>query len=582
MDNNRLISPLAWLGVLMVVAGCLWPVWRDWNGSVVAPFGGIDAMLQLGLLEWTARHWHDPATWVDLPIFHPVTGALGFMDSLLGQAGLVMPVRWLLKPTAAGLYNWAFLGSLLAAAGGAAVLWRATGGTWRLAGVFALALVGAPYTQSQIGHLNQLPPPLVPVALAAAILALRSHDEKTGAFRWWWLLGASLVLQAAWGWYGFAHALLGVASVKIFWLVRHLRGGAGVGSLLRPVVIGAFAPAVLTAVAVLILAQPQLKVSDRYESFTRETTEVRAGSADIQHVLNRGVYRGEPADWIGRGTQGIERYDGRARQVLNPGWVALALAVFGWLRRRDLDPDRRIWGRALLVMGLVGMVLAFGESVGVPGTDRRLPLPLEWLRTMVPPFKAFRGAWRFSWLMTIAVAWWAAAGVEVLMAGRRRIPLGPAAVAMLILVSLPMGVPSLSVGPTGRPYPEAALPSGPVATVPAPENEYVEDITEALWLTRALAIGRPVTGGASGWVPPEIIALRTRLKTCEEGGEEATVLFDDWRSGGVGVVEIALRRGDPRVAFWQAALEEYGARRIDPWPREGYETWCLDRNWRLD
>ena len=576
MNLQRVINPLSWLGVLMVVAGCLWPVWRDWNGAVVAPFGGIDAMLQLGLLEWTARHGHDPAAWVDLPIFHPVPGALGFMDSLLGQAWLVWPVRWLLKPTAAGLYNWAFLGSLVAAAGAAAVLWRATGGAWRLAGVFALALVGAPYTQSQIGHLNQLPPPFVPVAVAVAILALRAHDTSRGGRRWWWVLGASLVLQAAWGWYGFAHALLGVASVKIFWLVTRLRRGADVGGLVKPVVVGALVPAVLTAVAVMILAQPQLKVADRYDSFTREHVEVRAGSADIQHLLNRGVYRGEPADWIGRGVQGQARYEGRARQVLNPGWVALVLAVLGWWRRREIDAEPRMWGRALLAMGVVGMVLAFGESVGVPGTDKRLPLPLEWLRTAVPPFKAFRGAWRFSWLMTIAVAWWAAMGIQILMTSRRR-PIFPvAAVALLVLVSLPMGVPSLAVGPTGAPYHENKVPPGPVATVPAPENEYAEDVTEALWLARALEIGRPVTGGATGWVPPEVIALRTRLKACEEGREEAADLFLEWKAAGIRLVEIALRPDDARAEFWRAALTEYGARRIAPWPREGYETYRLD------
>ena len=86
---------LAWAGVLTVVAACLGPVWRDWSGSVVAPFGGIDAMLQLGILEWTARHWTEPSLWLDLPIFHPVPGVLGFMDSLLGQAWLVAPVRLL-------------------------------------------------------------------------------------------------------------------------------------------------------------------------------------------------------------------------------------------------------------------------------------------------------------------------------------------------------------------------------------------------------------------------------------------------------------------------------------------------------
>ena len=39
--------------------------------------------------------------------------------------------------------------------------------------------MGAPYTQAQIGHLNQLPPPFVLLALAALVAALRGDDEGT-------------------------------------------------------------------------------------------------------------------------------------------------------------------------------------------------------------------------------------------------------------------------------------------------------------------------------------------------------------------------------------------------------------------
>ena len=150
------------------------------------------------------------------------------------------------------------------------------------------------------------------------------RGPRGGSWGWRWSL------QAAWGWYGFAHAVIAVAVIKVVWLVRGLRRGQNVVAVAWPVIRQALLPAVLTVGAVLLLAQPQLQLRDRYESFTRETVEVRIGSADIQHLVNRGTYRGEPADWIGRGTTGFERYDGRARQVLNPGWVALVLAVTGW------------------------------------------------------------------------------------------------------------------------------------------------------------------------------------------------------------------------------------------------------------
>jgi len=575
--RKNLTGGLAWAGVLIVVAACLGPVWRDWSGSVVAPFGGIDAMVQLGILEWTARHWIEPSLWVDLPIFHPVPGVLGFMDSLLGQAWLVAPVRLLTDPTLAGLYNWAFLGSLLLAIAAAATLWRVTGGAVWTAGVFALALIGAPYTQAQIGHLNQLPPPFVLFALAAMAAALKDREEGSSNTWAWWVLGGALIIQAAWGWYGFAHALIGVVVLKLFWLVGGLRRGESLAGQILPVVRRAWLPVVLTGAAVVILALPQLKLADRYSEFTRQSEEVRSGSADIQHFLNRGVYRGEPADWIGLGTTGPARYKDRYRQVLNPGWVALALALAGWFQRGRISASRRRMGTGLLVMGLVGLILAFGDSVGIPGSDRRVSLPLEWLRAAVPPFKAFRGAWRFSWLFVIAVAWWSAVGVEGLV--RRQGLMGrltPAVVALLILVSLPAAVPALKVPLAGHPVWPAFSQAGPVVTLPAPPTEYVEDVTEALWIARALETGQPVTGGATGWVPPEIVDFRVQLEDCENGKLDPVRLFVAWKDMGIVSAEIALRPGDERrTDFWRETLLAAGAVRSEPWPHSGYEMYLL-------
>jgi hypothetical protein len=575
--RQNITGGLAFVGVLTVIAACLEPVWHDWSGSVVAPFGGIDAMLQLGILEWTARHWIDPATWVDLPIFFPVPGALGFMDSLLGQAWLVAPLRMFLDPTAAGLYNWAFLGSLLTAALAAVIFWRVTGGPFWTAGVFALALVGAPYTQAQLGHLNQLPPPFVLVALAAVAAAMRGGEEGSPTTWTWWVLGGALVIQAAWGWYGFAHALVGVAVLKICGMWFGLRRGEGWSGQVGPGFRAAWLPVVLTGVAVVLLALPQLQLAARYPEFTRQSEEVRLGSADIQHFLNRGVYRGEPTDWIGQGTTGLARYQDRHRQVLNPGWVALTLALIGWFGRSTISSPRRRQGTAFLIMGLVGVVLAFGDSVGLPGTDKRLALPLEWLRNVIPPFKAFRGAWRFSWLFVIAVAWWSAVGVEVIV--RRKGLIGrltPATVALLVLVSLPAAVPSLEVPLTGRPLWPAFPQTGAVVTLPAPPTEYKEDVTEALWIARVLETGQPVTGGATGWVPPEIVDFRIRLEECEMGNRDPAQLFADWKEMGIVSAEIALRPGDERrTDFWRRTLLDAGAVRREPWPRPGYEMYRL-------
>jgi hypothetical protein len=572
----------AWIGTAAVIAGCLAPAWRDWSHTVVGPFGGIDAVLQVGLLEWSARTWWQPGVWLDLPIFYPLSGAIGFMDSLVGQALLVWPLRMLFDPTPAGLYNYSFLGSLTLAAMGMAALYRASGGSRWAAPFAALALVGAPYTLAQIGHLNQLPPPFVLFSLAALTAALRREDANLPAIRFWWLLAACLVLQAAWGWYGFSYAAIGVVVLATAWVFNRYRRRKSGWRFVRRVAIHAGLPTVLAAVCVVILAQPQLQLGQRYSDFTRTDDEVRLGSADLKHFFNRGVYRSGPADWVGQGAVGEPRYDGKDRQVLNPGWLVLILAGVGWWRRGYLSFQRRRSGRSLLIMGMVGLVFAFGDSMGLPFTDRRLPLPLDLIRELVPPFKAFRGAWRFSWLLVIALSWWSAVALELFVdrRGYRKVPaIVPVVLVLLMtLVSLPVAVPGLEVPLDGRAQTARLLVTGPVLTLPAPENEYAEDIAEAGWLLRSLQTGQPVSGGATGWVPPEVRHLRTRLKSCEEGDGLALDLLADLSSQGFVLAEIVLREGDEsRVAFWRQALEELGAEKYEPWPQDGYAMYRLPR-----
>jgi len=584
MSRENILGTMSWLGVLLLVAAFLGPVWKDFSGSVVGPFGGIDAMLQIGLLEWSARHWAHVSQWMNLPIFYPVNGALGFMDSLLGQAWLVQPVRWFFTPTVAAQYNIAYLGSLLLAAAGMATLWLASGGSRWASGVAALAMIGAPYTHAQIGHLNQLPPPFVLFSLAALTAALRRQNAGLSTRQFWWMLGCGLVLQAAWGWYGFSYAIFGVAVLKTAWLMHRFRRKTADTALLLTIVNKTILPFAATVIGIWFLAQPQLQLGHQYQEFKRTDREVQQGSADIQHLFNRGVYRSGPTDWVGKGSVEEARYLGRQRQVLHPGWLALALFTIGWWRRGYLPFQRRRFGRSLLVLGFIGLILAFGESVGLPGTEQRLALPMGWLREVVPPFKAYRAAWRFSWLMVVALSWWSAVGVEQLVkkyqTGNLRwvAPLLP--VVLLFIVSMPAAVPAVKVPLKGLLESPAKIPGntafqpGPVLTLPAPALEFDEDRTEALWLTRSLTTGQPVTGGASGWVPPEVRTLRSRMLDCEEGRDKASVIFAEMRAKGIVRAEIALRPNDEkRITFWRDALLSAGAVRQDLWPQVGYEMY---------
>jgi hypothetical protein len=570
--RRRAPSP-AWLAVVLLLFGLLGPALTDPCRLAPGPYGGVDALLQAGLLEWSARHWLQPSLWPHVPIFHPARDMIAAMDSLLGQALAVAPWRWLL-PTVAARYNAAFLASLVLAAAAMAWLWRAAGGGRSGAPVAALALLGAPMTIAHLGHLNQLPPPGVPAAAAALAWASARQRRGLSPRPAWWALAAVLPAQASWGWYGCAESLL--VTVCLLGVLLAARDIGARGSR-RGLLAGAALPVVLGLAAMALAAWPYLRVAAREASYERTISEIRWYSADLKHLINTGAHRSEPADWLGRGAEAAAREARSARQVLHPGWIALALACLGWFRRRDLSVHQRRLGNGLLLAGGCGLVLAFGDSAGVPGTGWRVPLPLGLLHDVFPPARAFRAAWRFGQLATVATAWWAAAGWTVLRgtdsrpAGRRR--LLPAAVVLaLLLESWPAGVPAVAIPDAGTPPPTTA---GAVLTLPAPADVYGEDAREAAWLLRALATGRPVTGGASGWVPPATRALRRDLAACERGERDPRELLAELRGRGVTSAQMRADDPDPRLEFWRAALRTAGAVPGSSQPHDGFEMWDL-------
>jgi hypothetical protein len=542
-----MLAPAALLALLVMR-----PVLSAPSVSVLGPFGGVDAVLQSGILEWTVRHWWEPARWLALPIFYPAPDALVCMDSLLGQALLVWPWRVLGGLSTGGLYNLACAGSLLLAGIAFAALWRAGGGGRAGAALGAAALVGSPYTQSQLGHLNQLPPAPLLFALAA-LLGAATSPVRGGSSRAWWLWGAALAGQAAWGWYGFAYGLVGSAVIVLWAGVRARRAG-GLRLLGRRLI----GPALLAAAVAGVLGWPYLAAARRDPEFTRRPEEVRAFSADLEDLGNRGAYRLGWSDLRGRERTEAERLAAAQRQVLHPGWMALLLAVAGAAGWRRLGERQRRQGALLAVVGAVGLVLAFGDSVGLPG-GRRLPLPLGLLQEALPPARALRAAWRFSFLATLAVAWWSAAGLEGLLrapaGGRRRLAVAAGLGALLLLESAPVAVPALELPRWPR---EAPCCGAPLLSLPAPADEAAEDLTEALWLHRALASGRPVTGGVSGWVPPWTRDLRRALARLEASGGPADSLLAELARLDVREAEIAPSAQPARMAFWRRLLRDRG------------------------
>jgi len=576
---------LLWsLPSLALIAMQVRPVLGRLDRTVLGTLDGSDALLQSGILTWTTRHLLDPMAVTDLPIFHPAPSALMSMDSLLGQALLVMPALWLGDPTPALLYNLAIIGTLLLSGLSGAALWLATsegqepGRRAAGAGLAALFLLGAPFTAWQLGMLNQISPPWVALLLAALWRGWRRFRDGRDARRWWWLAAACLVCQAAWGWYGFAGTVFvaGTCAVAALWRAVAARR---TGDLARQLAM----PLVAAMALVMVLAYPYLQLRSQTPEYTRHLGAVAHYSTQLRMIGNQGPHRLTIDDLGGSEEPTAARALRNTDAVLHPGWLPLLFAVVGLWRWRRLPVAWRSFGVLAIAVGVVGLVMSFGESGGLPpGSGRRVPLPFGYLRDVVVPFQAYRAPVRFAYLGTIALTWFAVVGFDALWrpaaakAGRW---LAAVALVLIWIESVPMALLAVPLPVDGRQgrgaLPDAVGP-GPVLSLPVPPTEADEQPVDALWLHRALATGRPYTGGLSGWVPPVTRELRARLADCEAGHADPVALLDSLATTGLVGAEVAEAHADPvRVAFWKQTLEAQGL--VGVTTATGYRFYALER-----
>ncbi len=577
--------PLLWfLPVAALIVAQLRPVLGHFDRAVLATLDGADALMQSGILTWSARHVWQPAGWLDLPIFFPARSALVYMDSLLGQALLVAPLTLLGDPAPALLYNLACMLTLVLTGLAGIALWLVVDGDRSMsnraagAGICALLLLGSPFTSWQLGMLNQISPPWPVFFLAAAWKGWRRFQVKGSGGPWWWWAAASMVIQATWGWYGFADAVFCAAAAGTLGIWRAARGRQAVRFLKQLAI-----PLTVAGAMVLAVAWPNLAFRAQEPEYTRSLAEVRSFSADMQAFGNLGPHRATPRDFLGGSDEApSDRAMRNSGMVLHPGWLTLVGVVLALVFRHRMTPGQRGFGVLLGVVAALGLVMAFGDSIGVlPGQELfRLPLPFGILQEIAVPFRAFRAPVRFAYLATIGLAWWATVGFTCLSASltgkaRRGILIG--VITLVWLESVPMALLAVPTGVDGRsgrhPLP-AATPQGAILTLPAPRTEQDEDRVEVRWLHRALSTGRPVTGGVSGWVPPATRDLRLRLASCEAGETDPLTVLASLRASGVVGVEMNVGDSDGRrVAFWSEVLARAGSRGVATAP--GYRFYAL-------
>jgi len=436
---------------------------------------GADPLAQAAYLAHAADHLPWQRSFWDAPWFHPVPWTQGFLDPMVGPSVVARTVpgddaatdyRWVLWVTVAGCV--------------VASTWCArrfgTGpGLALLAGV--VYAIG-PYAAGHFHHLNQVPSPWLPLGLGA-VYALFDSGRPV---RWALVFAAALALQASWSVYATAALLLGAVALVV---VLAWRGNA--------IPVGALGVAALASGVVLVVAAtPYVLAARALDGFGRDSLETLSFQARWFDLWK--VPAAHLLSWPGHDP---------LRPALYPGVVWFALAVLGaWAGRSRREVV------ALVVVGAVGLGFAFGRSFLVPFTAVEIPLPFAWLQDHLWPLQAIRDPSRFAILFAWATAVLATLGLRQLLRRKPRLALLVVAVAVVDLAPGRFAAVDASVDPgvvrTLRSIPEGEAWIGS----PAACDETSETARDARFMLWAEASERPVAGGASGFVPPSIEALR--------------------------------------------------------------------------
>lgn len=459
--------------------------------ELLAHHDGGDPLLQAAILQhaleglpwpWALERW-------EAPFLYPAALPLAGMDPLLGQA---IPLRLFttLRGEWALAANIALSGQLFLAAVFGALFLRRLGlaGAWLAAATFAW--VAGPYAVGHWHHLNQLPSPWVPLAFLGLI------EWSGGRARGAVLLAFACVAQLASGLYGMA-ALALFLPAGVLALARG-RGWRQWGQLaLALLVVG---------LCTWVWSAPYIEASQLEPGYERGAEAVGPFAARLGDLDNVAPARLLP--WPEPAT---------GRPVLYPGLGALLLAVLGLLGQWRQPPSpRRSLLLALVWASMVALLLAAGRSHPWPGGGAEATMPYAWLQDHLWPLRALRAPSRFLMPATLVLAALAATGAAMGWA-RWRHPASRAAWGALLLLALV----DIAPGPAAR---VRAAPTAdevvlvealarlegatPWALAPLPCREQDETVDDARAMLWAVASGKPLAGGRSGYVPGALSRLR--------------------------------------------------------------------------
>lgn len=460
---------------------------------------GYDAPMQAFLLGWG---WdalrRDPGSVFDAPIFHPERRTLTYMDSMLGEVAVASPVLAFTGSIAAG-YNFLFAISYLLSAWFTYQLARSVGAERRGAFLAGLLFAFSSYRLTNADFLNQLQTQFIPLGIYFGI-RFHQHAHWRHAIG----LGATLVVQAYFGWYYTCILVVALVLLAIHAALRRAavipRTGWLKLALLVPVI------GVLTAPILL----PLLEQRAAMPMFRRTLGQTALYSADLLD------YARASGRAIELGRLGLPK----GLNALFPGIVIIGLGALGV---RELRRSRERAPGYFAFLAVSSFVLSLGPILHVAGQRFMVPLPYIAAYYLVPGLWGLRAPFRFAVLFFLAGAVLAALGYRTLdryldsRAPGWRMPVFAAAIAVALATAWPASyefvrLPTVATLEPAYQWIRNQDPKGPLLELPTPATDADETSTQSLRQYRVLLHGARRLDGCSGFVSPRYRSFRRDIQ----------------------------------------------------------------------
>lgn len=457
-----------------------------------------DALQQSWILGWNVHQLLTaPLELYQAPIFYPFPLTLAYMDSMVPETLMAMPII-LVTGSSAFAYNLEVLFTFVAS--GLAMYWlvRGWGGNYWGALVGGVMFAFGSYRLIHFGHLNLLSLQWLPLVL----LYLR-RSFLHGGRRNWFLYGVFFVLSALSSFY---YAFIGAGMVAVYCGVMLLERR---GRFTRAIWRGLLLTTGIALLVILPFAIPYIQVASEY-------ARVRSLEQVISLSASPGSYFASTTITPALAWLHSIFPEPNWEAVLSPGWIALALAIYALFR------GTRPWMTAALVsIALLGFLLSLGPRLVLGSIS--IPLPYQLLADVIPGFAgSMRAAARWGVLVLLAVAVLGGLGMSALT-GRLALPRwATVAVVFVALLALLFEYDRAPLHPLkgqllSEPIPPAYLwlkaqPAAAVVELPmgAPGQRYPPD---TFYQYYALVYSKPIVNGYSGFAPPYYDTITNTFST---------------------------------------------------------------------